>query len=211
MRALAAIAALSVLAVAGQASADDLVYKHRRGNETLAPYDGFALWQIQARCAGLMDGLAAFDAARSRSTEKSAAAAQYFHAESVRRYRLDRKVGTSEADAALASYIALGRKTFDDAVAERAASTGRSPANMYLSECATVGQEFSPPMAEPPKILISDNAGDQVVCKKVEQVGSRMGKRVCKTRQDMLEEERETKEIQRRMIELGGCRNANGC
>jgi hypothetical protein len=212
MRALAAVVAVSAFALAGQASAADLVYKHKKGPETLAPYDGFALWQIQARCAGLMDGLNAFEAARSRSTDKSAAAAQYFHTESLRRYMADRGVGEERAKTDLASYITLGRTTFDEAIEKRGAATGgRTPANMYFNECATVSEHFSPPAGAPPKILLADMSGQEIVCKKVEQVGSRMGKRVCKTKEDMAEEERETKEIQRRMIELGGCRKADGC
>ncbi|MDG2523520.1 hypothetical protein P7B02_18485 [Caulobacter segnis] len=213
MRALAAIAAVSVLAVASQASANDLVYKHLKGPEALAPYDGFALWQIQARCAGLMEGLTALETSRSRSTERSAAAAKYFHTESVKRYMIDRGVKAAQARDDLASYVALGRTTFEEAVADRGGVTGgRTPANMYLNECAAVGEHFSPPSGVPPKILLSDMSGQEIVCKKVEQVGSRMGKRVCKTREDMAEEERETKEIQRRMIELGGCRTGGqGC
>ncbi len=214
MRALAAIAAVSAFAFAGQASAADLVYKHKKGPEALAPYDGFALWQIQARCAGLMDGLTAFEAARSRSTERSAAAASYFHLEAVKRYMVDRGVKSDQARSDLASYVTLGRTTFDEAIAARGAVTGgRTPANMYLNECATVGEHFSPPSSAPPKILLADMSGQEIVCKRVEQVGSRMGKRICKTREDMAEEERETKEIQRRMIELGGCRSGGngGC
>ena len=75
MRALAAIAAVSLFSFAVPAFADDLVYKHKRGPETLAPYDGFALWQIQARCAEIATSTASDSISQSSETTTTESAA----------------------------------------------------------------------------------------------------------------------------------------
>jgi hypothetical protein len=208
MRLLLTCAALSAL-IAGPVSSADLIYSKDKGPEVLAPYDGYAHWQIQARCSGLIKAHAEFDEQRGHNAEQSRAAAAYFETEAVKRYIADRGVDEGKARAVVSHYEAASRRQWEEQVGQYKASTGRTPANMFVSECAAFSLASSPPAATPPKILIADNAGERVVCERVQVVGSRMPKRVCKVKSDAEEDTREAQDMTRRLQEFSGCRNGN--
>ena len=47
------VVGLMALAIGQPAMATDLIYHHDKGKpEVLAPYDGFAHWQLEAYCSG---------------------------------------------------------------------------------------------------------------------------------------------------------------
>ncbi len=211
MRAL--LVALVGLAIATPAAADDMMFKYDRSKaEVLAPFDGFAHWQLLARCSGLMRARVDFDSGRSRRSEQAEAGSDYFRKAAVERYMADRGADKAKASAVVKVYEDSQKKQFDEAVSKNAATTGRSPANMFMTECSEVAAVLSPPAPPPPRQFAkNDRTGGKVICEDSEPTGSRLARRICRTVAEKEEDEKSGRETTKRIQELGGCRLAHGC
>jgi hypothetical protein len=203
---------LMVLAMAQPAMAADLIYHHSKGApEVLAPYDGFAHWQLEAYCSGLMKARIDYDRLRGRKFAPAEAGASYFGSEAVDRYIADRGVDREKATAVVTYYEDLAKAQFRAQVADMPGDTGRTPANMRMTECAAVAAALSPPAGVPPQLIEADLGKQKVVCESIAMPGSHRMKRICRTKEDAEQEAREGRDTTERVQELGGCRVTGGC
>ena len=210
MRLVALTAALGLALAPAAAAATDLVYIHRNGPEVLAPFHGFAHWQLQARCSGLMKAQAERSGRGERGV-RARTAADYFEQEAVKRYMADRGVDQAKAQAVVAYYEATAREEFEEQAGKRGIGAGRTPATLYLSECAAFAELSSPPAATPPRVFLTDTQDEGVVCENTAQVGSRMAKRTCRVKRQASDESKDARDTTRRIQDMGGCRSSNVC
>jgi hypothetical protein len=204
--------ALAVLSIGQPALATDLIYQHDKGKpEVLAPYNGFAHWQLEAYCSGMMKARLDYDRQRGRKFGPAEAGATYFETEAVARYIADRGADKAKAQAVVTYYEDQAKAQFRDQVAQTPGDTGRTPANMRMTECAAIAAALSPPAAVPPKLLAADPMQQKVVCEEVRQTGSNRVKRICRTQAEADQIARESRDTTQRIQELGGCRNGGGC
>lgn len=203
---------LAVLALGQQAAAADLMYHYNKGApEVLAPYDGFAHWQLQARCSGMMKARAAYDASRGRKPDQALAGASYFADAATSRYIADRSVEEAKARAVVGYYEDKATTEFNEKVGKRGGDAGRTPANMIMTECAAVASALSPPAGAPPVLLAADPQKERMICEVYEPTGSRLAKRICRTKAEIDQMAREARDNTARIQELGGCRDGRGC
>lgn len=210
MRGLAVV--FAVLATGQPALAEDLIYHQTKASpEVLAPYDGFAHWQLQARCSGLMKARAAYDEGQGRKPDKAQAGARYFEAEALARYIADRGADREKAQAVVTYYEDAAKTQFQETVRRSPGVSGHAPAKVMVDECLAVAAALSPPGSPPPKGLMDDPQKDQIVCQSVMPTGSRMPKRVCRIKGDAEQEAREARATAEEAQRMSGCTVTGGC
>lgn len=201
-----------VAMLAQPAMASELVYRHAKdAPDILQPFNGLPQWQVHARCSGMLSARADYDRSRKRKATRAEAGSAYFHAQALKRLAADRNTDPQTTQAAVATLESEARAVFEKQAAETPPGTGKSPADLRVSECAAFAVTLSPP-ADTPPIELAEFAGkDVVTCKTVTPTGSHFGERVCMRKADADRLRERSQDAITRQQTLGACTDAGSC